>query len=318
MAIPRVAVLRGGMSNEYEVSMQTGRAVLQALQHMDYPHKDVVITRTGDWLDGGKVRQPEQIVTGVDVVFLALHGEHGEDGRVQRWLSNHQIPYTGSQAIASATALNKPLTKQLAQQYGIKTPYGQLITTDANLEQITLHPELGDTVVVKPAAAGSSLDTHVGMTSTEALELLPSLLQRYQAVLVEEMIPGRELTVGLLEEFRDTRYYLLPPIEIKPPTTQHFYSYEAKYGGECDYYCPAVCSKEERAMLARATETIHKALGLRHYSRSDFLLHGGEVYFLEVNTLPGLTEHSLFPKGLAAVGASYEQLIAHLIGQAAH
>lgn len=319
MALPRVAVLRGGMSNEYEVSMKTGGSVLRALVKMGYPCKDVTITRSGEWLDGGRVRVPEQALTAVDVVFIALHGEHGEDGRVQRYLTNHRIPYTGSGALASATAFNKHFTKRLIESEGIKTPRSCVLKREDYIDSDhVLIPDNFDAsnLVLKPLSSGSSIDTHVNITPTEVSTLASQLFDTYDALLLEQYIPGKEVTVGVLEQFRDTAYYLLPPIEIETPQTHSFYSYDAKYGGQCTYHCPGRLSKQEIDSVYQISEAVHRHLDLRHYSRSDFIVGDDGVYFLEVNTLPGLTETSLFPKALTAVGADHEQLITHLISNA--
>ena len=319
MKLPRVAVLRGGMSNEYEVSMKTGGSALRALANMGYPHKDVTITRSGEWLDGGRVRTPEQALTAVDVVFIALHGEHGEDGRVQRYLTNHQIPYTGSRALASATAFNKHFTKRLIESEGIKTPRSCVFRREDPVDDkgtLVSDDFLDDKFVLKPITSGSSIDIHVNITPAEVSMLVPKLLEKYDAVLLEQYISGKEVTVGVLEQFRDAAYYLLPAIEIEPPETDSFYSYDAKYGGQCTYHCPGRLSPQELDEVHQIAETVHRRLDLRHYSRSDFIVADDGVYFLEVNTLPGLTETSLFPKALTAVGANHEQLIAHLVANA--
>ena len=318
MILPRVAVLRGGVSNEYEVSMKTGGSVLRALIEMGYPYKDVTITRSGEWLDGGRVRAPEQALTAVDVVFIALHGEHGEDGRVQRYLTNHQMPYTGSRALASATAFNKHFTKRLIESEGIKTPRSRVLRREevTDGDQVHIPEDLGESLVLKPIASGSSIDTHVNITPDEASELAAQLFDRYDALLLEQYISGREVTVGVLEQFRDTPYYLLPPIEIEPPQNHLFYSYDAKYGGQCTYHCPGRLSKQETDAVYQIAEAVHRRLDLRHYSRTDLIIGDDGVYFLEVNTLPGLTETSLFPKAMTAVGADHKQLIAHLIANA--
>ena len=318
MALPRVAVLRGGMSNEYDVSLKTGASVCRSLQEMGYPYKDITITRSGEWLDSGRVRSPEQALLGIDVVFIALHGEHGEDGRIQRYLSNHHIPYTGSRGLASATALNKAFTKRLVTTQGIRTPQSCVITRDSNaiVSGSLIPQELGELLVLKPVSCGSSLDTHVGITPERAEGLLRKLLERYDSILVEECIVGKEITVGVLEQFRNSPYYCLPPIEIEPPQTESFYSFTAKYGTDCVYHCPARLASEERKELELAAMTVHRLLDLRHYSRSDFIVSTNGIYFLEVNTLPGLTETSLFPKAMNAIGADHKQLVAHLVANA--
>lgn len=313
MTQKRVAVIRGGMSDEYEVSMKTGASVLRAFDSLNYPKKDIVITRKGEWLDGGKVREPEKCLTGIDVVFLALHGGYGEDGQIQKFLTHHSIPYTGSRALASATAFNKQLTKKLLKDTSITTPVYYVFTDE---DEVVLPADLGEKVVVKPVASGSSLDTHVAVDIKVADVIVRSLLETYEQVMVEQYIEGREVTVGVIEGFREKDYYMLPVVEIVPPQACAFYSYDAKYGGESQLECPGRVSKKEQALLEEAALTVHTHLDLKHYSRSDFIIKDGVPYFLEVNTLPGLTEHSLFPRALQAVGVRYEELIAHLISQA--
>lgn len=306
------------MSSEYEVSMRTGASVLRALDNLLYSKKDVVITKEGQWLDGGKHRSPEQALAGVDVVFIALHGEHGEDGRVQRYLSNHNIRYTGSRALASATALNKVFTKRLLRSHGIKTPEYKTFDSSTARQDDSFHTlyTLGERVVVKPAGSGSSVDAFIGVPMHEVSARVKDLLKKYETVLVEEMIDGKEVTVGVLEQFRDQPLFALPVVEIVPPPAHDFYSYEAKYGGEASLICPGAISDSEQRDLHDIATQVHQLLDLRHYSRSDFILRDGQPYFLEVNTLPGLTEHSLFPRSLSAAGATYDELVEHLVNQA--
>ena len=314
MVKPRVAVLRGGPSGEYEVSMKTGSSVMAALDKLNYQYKDIVITRTGEWLDQGRARQPILTLTGIDVVFIALHGEFGEDGGIQRFLSHHHVPYTGSRALASSTAFNKLFAKRVIGGLGIKTPRHVMCTRKPQLKQMVVNKlahELGDRIVLKPVASGSSLDTYAGITPQRAGELLPSLLDRHEQILAEEYIDGKEVTIGVLDRFRNEEHYVLPAVEIVP--ADEFYSYDAKYSGESNLICPGRLHRAEREALARAAALIHRQLDMRHYSRSDFRLYNGELYYLETNSLPGLTPASLFPRGLEAVGARYEQLVDHLI-----
>ncbi len=308
------------MSSEYEVSMRTGAAVLRALQSLEYPYKDVTITKTGDWLVGGRRYLPEQVLQDIDVVFIALHGEHGEDGRLQRYLTNHQIPYTGSRALASATALNKAFTKRLVQAHGITTPRFALFDERNTAADSNFHSLLafGTELVIKPVAAGSSVDTLVGVPLTDVPNQVRSLLSKYETVMVEECIRGKELTVGILEQFRDQDHFVLPPIEIKPLDSHMFYSYDAKYGGQTELVCPASLSDIECSQLQDLATSVHRLLDLRHYSRSDFIVQDGQAYFLEINTLPGLTKTSLFPRALQTAGVEYDELVAHLIDKAAH
>lgn len=313
----RVAVLRGGPSEEYAVSMKSGLGVLQALEELGYEHKDIVVTKKGEWLDSGFIREPEKALAAVDTVFIALHGAYGEDGQVQRVLERTKIPFTGSRALSSAIAFNKELTKKTLEPHNINMPRHRTVRRDEYLDMEQLgsffNTELGNEMFVKPLASGSSFGAHY-VTSTQTLKaVLTDLLKQHEAVMVEEFIRGKEATVGVLGDFRNEKEYVLPAIEIVPPDGEPLFSYENKYNGKTEEIVPGRFSYHEKAELARLAALVHNEIGCKHYSRSDFIIRDGDVYFLEVNTLPGLTDQSLFPKAAAAVGLSYPQLIAHLV-----
>ncbi len=316
----RVAVLRGGPSNEYEVSMKTGANVLCALKELGYQVKDVVITRKGEWLENGMVRRPENALEAVDSVFIALHGAYGEDGTIQRLLQTHKIPFTGSNALTSNIAFNKLLTKDLLKSQKISTPKHHKITRDdiARLNIIVpeLNSALGSELFVKPISGGSSLGAAYAPSEDKLRSVLDELLKTYEEVMVEEFIRGKEATVAVLENFRDQPQYVLPVVEIVPPSNDPIFSYENKYNGKTDEICPGRFSYHEKAKLEEAARIIHTALKCDHYSRSDFIVRDGEVFFLEVNTLPGLTSESLLPKAAQAIGLTYNQLINHIISTA--
>ncbi len=313
----RVAVLRGGPSSEYDVSLKSGAAVLRALRKLDYQHKDITITKKGDWLESGIVRSPEKALEAIDVVFVALHGEYGEDGQVQRILQRFNIPFTGSNAFSSAVAFNKDLTKQSLKDHGINMAKHRRIdrrslqTLQSELDYI--RDSMGSELFVKPLNSGSSIGARYVANHTFLRDILTELLELYEGVIVEEFIRGKEATVGVLERFRDHDMYVLPPIEIVPPHGQPFFSHELKYNGTTQEIVPGRFSYAEKAALTDAAARIHKALHCDHYSRSDFIVKDGEVYFLEINTLPGLTDESLLPKAAAAVGLTFEELIRHLV-----
>jgi len=313
----RVAVLRGGPSEEYAVSMLSGNAVLKALRDSDYPHKDIVITKKGEWLEDGFVKTPEKALEAVDVVFIALHGSYGEDGQVQRILRRRGIPFTGSRALASAIAFNKELTKNTLRPHGLRMPKHRRVHRDEldRLDEEIPHifKELGSELFVKPLTNGSSLGARHIPNEAILNEVLIDLLDTYEQVLIEEFIRGREATVGVMNNFRDQEIYVLPVIEIVPPGGEPLFSHEHKYNGLTQEIVPGRFSYHEKAQLTEAAALVHKVIACDHYSRSDFIVKDGEVYFLEVNTLPGLTAESLFPKAAAAVGLEFTDLIRHLI-----
>jgi D-alanine-D-alanine ligase len=217
--------------------------------------------------------------------------------------------------------MNKSMTKDHVKKKTEKVKMAPHIkvTRDGahDLSQLT-HTILnlfGPEYVVKPNDGGSS----IGIKIVEGHDLFSTLeasLQDHEAVIVEKRIRGREATVGILEGFRNQEFYQLPEVEIVPPSKTSFFSADVKYTGETDEICPGRFSKEEKDMLLEQALLVHQVLGLRQYSRSDFIVADGEVYFLEVNTLPGLTSQSLFPKAIEAVGGSYKELVLHLLHSA--
>jgi D-alanine-D-alanine ligase len=313
----RVAVLRGGPSEEYSVSMLSGNAVLKALRDSDYPHKDIVITKKGEWLEEGFVKSPEQALEAVDVVFVALHGSYGEDGQVQRILQRKGIPFTGSRALSSAVAFNKELAKNTMRPHGLLMPKHRRIQRnelDRLDEEIpNIFKEVGSELFIKPLSNGSSLGARHIPNEVVLKEALIDMLGTYEQVLVEEFIRGKEATVGVMNNFRDQSIYMLQVIEIVPPGGEPLFSNEHKYNGQTVEIVPGRFSYHEKAKLSEAAALAHKVIACEHYSRSDFIVRNGDVYFLEINTLPGLTAESLFPKAAAAVGLNFNDLITHLV-----
>jgi D-alanine-D-alanine ligase len=304
------------------VSLRTGSAVLASIDQSHFEPIDIVITQGGEWLHEGRARFPEHLIPIVDVVFIALHGAYGEDGTVQRLLDRYSIPYTGSGAYASGLAMHKAYTKDhlksldilLPQHYTIK--HGDLV--HAQVHANSIRSQFGPTYVIKPISSGSS----VGVSLVQDTLLLGSEIERalhtYQEIVVEEYIEGKEVTCGVIERFRDHDVYALPPIEIRHATKHPFFDYTAKYDGSTEEICPALLKRKEKDAIESASKRIHKELNLKQYSRSDFILAKNGLYFLEVNTLPGLTAESLFPKALTAVGSSHKEFVTHLIVDAMH
>jgi D-alanine-D-alanine ligase len=315
-----IAILRGGPSEEYEVSLRTGAGVLASLRETDYVTHDIIITKDGEWLVSGRVRTPEQALTAIDGVFIALHGSYGEDGTVQRLLDRLGIPYTGSGAYASAIAMNKVLTKNHVKDLGFKlAPHIQLEKSAVYDTLISAHGianQFGPTYVVKPLRGGSSIGTIIATGTTELADALERSFAVYDEVLVEQWIQGKEATIGVIEGYRGQDIYCLPVIEIVPPPAESFFTLEAKYSGTTEEICPARFSHAQKQAIEQVGADVHRALGLRHYSRTDVILSGDDVYFLEVNTLPGLTQESLIPNALKTVGSTYDEFILHILEQA--
>ncbi len=319
--LTRVAVLRGGPSSEYDVSLKTGAGVLSALalpidgQGVKYKTKDILITKDGMWHMDGLPTTPEGVSRNADVAFIALHGEYGEDGQVQRILDKFKIPYTGSEPWPSSVALNKALTKDHFKKNGIRTPHGLLVKKSDDIEVVTakIFTKISPPWFIKPNNGGSSIGAGLCKNREQLTFALKEAFKFSDHVLVEEAISGREATCGVIDDFRDKKYYPLFPIEIIKPKVRDFFDYESKYDGSTQEICPGNFTQQEKEIMQNAAVKIHKSLGLRHYSRADFIVSPRGIYALEVNTLPGLTSESLFPKAMAAVGCSYGGFLDHLI-----
>lgn len=320
MSKTRVLVLRGGPSEEFDVSLKSGESVLSALPRSRYEPMDIVITRGGEWLLESRVRAPHEILHMGDVVFNALHGSYGEDGQVQRILERSGIPFTGSRSYPSAIAMNKAITKDKVRDVGVYLARHMVVGQSAlsNPEGMarSITSLFGKRYIVKPINGGSSIGTLRADNEHELALALTKVLRTYEQALIEEFIEGREATCGVVENFRGHQLYALPPIEIVPPEGSLLFDYDAKYSGKSQEICPSRFSKAEKDVIEQAAKRVHEALGLSHYSRSDFIVTPQGIYFLEVNTLPGLTTESLIPKALAAVGATYGEFVDHLITQA--
>jgi len=288
----RVALLLGGTSSEREISLKSGNACLAAL-----------LKRGVDAHPFDPKEKPlaELVTRKFDRVFIALHGPGGEDGTLQGALEFLGLPYTGSGVMGSAIGMDKLRTKRLAQAVGIPTTDYMVLRSPADLD--TCLERLGLPLIVKPATQGSS----VGMTKVEKAE---QLLGAYQAaallepaVFAEPWITGGEYTVAVLQGRS------LPSIRIETPAT--FYDYQAKYfRNDTKYFCPSGLSTEAEKHLASLATATFEAVGAEGWGRADFMMDKtGRPYLLEINTVPGMTDHSLVPMAARALDISFEQLV---------
>ncbi|MCR1825554.1 D-alanine--D-alanine ligase [Pseudomonas oleovorans] len=291
-AFGRVAVLFGGKSAEREVSLKSGNAVLSALQAGGV---DAFGIDVGD--DFLQRLASEKI----DRAFIVLHGRGGEDGSMQGLLECAGIPYTGSGILASALAMDKLRTKQVWHSLGLPTPRHAVLTSQADCEAAAA--ELGFPLIVKPAHEGSS----IGMAKVESVEALIAAWQdaaRYDSqVLVEQWIAGPEYTIAVL------RGQVLPPIGLGTPHT--FYDYDAKYlADDTQYRIPCGLSAEKEAELKELAARACEAVGTQGWARADVMQDAsGQFWLLEVNTVPGMTDHSLVPMAARAAGLDFQQLV---------
>ena len=296
----KIAVLLGGTSAEREVSLNSGTAVLNALRKQGYDAYPI------DPKEFPVATLKEQ---GFDRVFNILHGRGGEDGTMQGLLEQIGIPYTGCGVMASALTMDKMRTKMLWKAFGLPVAEMEIVTVE---NRATLNPEsvvkkLGLPLMVKPSLEGSS----VGLTKVKAIEELERAvdfaLKFDRTVLIEEWLAGDEFTVPVLDG------EVLPSIKIVPEG--EFYDYDAKYiSDNTQYFCPAGLSDAREQELRRLVKQAYDVVGCRGWSRIDVMADAeGTFRLVEVNTNPGMTSHSLFPKSAATVGYSFEQLVEKIL-----
>ncbi|NOK31762.1 D-alanine--D-alanine ligase [Corallococcus exercitus] len=295
----RVGVLYGGLSSEREVSLRTGAAVAGALKGLGY---DVVE------IDVGKDLPARLIAEKVDVAWLALHGRFGEDGCVQGLLEAMFIPYTGSGVMASAVGMDKVYAKEIFIARGIPTPpYRAFDSAEAALAEADRLP-FPFPVVVKPSREGSSVGVHICKTREDYTAAVQDAAKYAGTLLVEQFIKGREVQGGVLDN------EALGVIEVK--AAREFYDYEAKYkaGSGTQYLFPAPLPPDLYARVNEVSLAAHKALGCSGGSRSDVIVtEAGDVFLLEINTLPGMTASSLLPKIAAGRGIDFPALCERLL-----
>lgn len=292
--------------------------MLAALPEERYSARDIYIDRQGIWHDRGRPTAPERILRQLDAVLIGLHGEYGEDGEVQKLLERFGVPYAGADSFGSHLAMHKVMAKARAETTELLLPESLYIERADGAEEaaLTATRTFHQPVVVKPVNWGSSIGVSIVGGHASVLAAIEQLFNDGAAgVLVEEYIRGKEATVGVVEGLRGETIYALPAIEIVPPVND-FFSHTAKYSGETREICPGNFSRVITEELQRAAKVMHRALGLRHYSRSDFIVTPKGVYYLETNTLPGLTRESLMPKSLTSVGVSFREFITHLVNLA--
>lgn len=290
----RVAVLMGGEASEREVSLKSGGAVLQGLLQAG------VVAEPFDPAE----RRIDQLQR-YDRAFIALHGQGGEDGVVQGVLESLKIPYTGSGVMASALAMDKLRSKQLWQGVGLPTPAFERLHEACDFEQVV--ERLGLPLMVKPVCEGSS----IGMAKVESAAKLQQAwreaAQFAGAVIAEQWIEGAEYTIAILDG------EALPVIRLQTP--HGFYDFEAKYrANDTQYLCPCGLEAEQEQQLQQLSLQAFDALGCRGWGRVDLMLDGaGNPWLLEVNTVPGMTDHSLVPMAAAASGLSFSQLVLKIL-----
>lgn len=292
----RVLVIGGGISDEREVSLKSSRAIFQAAKTAGYDAHYYDWDGSQEWLNVH--------VKKFDVVLPILHGEGGEDGVIQNILEVNQSKFLGSSTAVAKKCFDKQMTRRSVEKLGYAIPRGAVMNHGEYLKSdYRARPH-----VVKPIMAGSSIHTHI-ITDSDIydLEKVKKTFDFYTNVLVEDCIIGNEITVGYLEGRQ------LPVIEIIPPAGE-FFDYENKYNGRTIELCPPKnISWEIQKKAIEAAADIHRKMGCRDISRSDFMIQDGEIFFLEINTIPGMTDQSLFPKAAQVAGLDFPKLVDYMI-----
>ncbi|MDP2942268.1 MAG: D-alanine--D-alanine ligase [Candidatus Omnitrophota bacterium] len=292
----RIGVLMGGPSAEREVSIRSGKAILEALLSKGYDARPVEL---------GMPTKEELKSLGIDTAFIALHGTFGEDGQIQTMLEELNIPYTGSKVKASRLGMDKVASRKLFEKNRLFVPRYEVLTNGTRPAL-----EFGKQIVVKPSAQGSSVGVTIAEKQKELEEAIDKAFGFGDAVILEEFIEGKELTVGILDDKP------LPVIQLVPK--RRFYDEVAKYtSGMTEYLVPAPISKMESDMAQDAAIRAHKCLGCASISRVDMILSREErIIVLEVNTIPGMTQLSLLPKAASAAGMGFAELCERMLRSA--
>ncbi len=288
----RIGVIRGGPSTEYDESLLTGEYVLSHLRETHKP-LDIFISKDGTWHIQGIERTPDRILKYTDVIWNALHGSFGEDGGIQEILNRHGIPYTGSDRYASAIAMNKAMTKERVSSMGVKTPVFAIVRREDNLAEKAkeIFSSIPHPMMVKPTCGGSALGVYIARTYKELLGTLEAILEMHGSAIVEEYISGKSVSCLVAEGLRGEDFYAFPT--------------DIKVG------------KRDSGEVLEISKLIHDELGLRHFSKSDFIVSPRRgIYFLEINTQPKLSRDSIVHKSLEAVGVKAKDFIDHILGLA--
>lgn len=319
----RVAVLCGGPSSEWEVSMKSGEQVAKNLPKEKYEAKLVQITPDGRWLlldrkravplklFGEDGRTAKSDLRKFDLAFNALHGKFGEDGRVQAILETIGLPCTGSGVLPSALGMNKLRTNEIMAAAGLNVP-PTIVLGKNDLEHFTiaerrLKSQLGYPFVIKPNSSGSSVGVTIVRSPKDLVPALKKALAEDSMALAQQYIAGREMTCGVVGNYGNETF-ALPPVEII--SQAEFFDYEAKYNSkETREVCPAELTAPRTKELQELAIKAHFALGADGLTRSDFMLAKNKFYFLEINTSPGMTEASLCPKEARAYGMSFGEFL---------
>lgn len=297
----KVAVLLGGTSKEREISLRTGNAIIEALKRREYNVVGIDVTNGFELVARLKNEKP-------DVVLIALHGKYGEDGCVQGLLEMLHIPYTGGGVMASSVGMDKVITNHVARELGIVCPE-EMVFDFSNGASCSAADKLsfGPPVIVKPSREGSTINMTIVHEKAALADAIKKAIESDTKVIVQKYIKGKEITIGILNG------RALPALEVAPKSG--FYDYTSKYTkGMTEYIVPARIDKNVAERIQGASEMLCKALECEGTARADYIVtEDNRVYFLEINTIPGMTELSLVPKAAKHIGIGFDDICEQLL-----
>lgn len=315
----RIGIIRGGVSEEYDLSLRTGANVQRALHDAGLEAIDMLLDKDGVLHIKGIPADMETAKGEVDTVWNALHGSFGEDGQLQELFDRYDIPYTGSGAETSKLAFDKQAAKEHVKELGINTPQSMLVMPegDESVSAVTqrIYKTMSPPWVLKPLTGGGSVRTYFAFTPLELAQFVEESITEGQPFLAEQYVYGREAAVGVIDHFRDQEEYVLPVVEVQSPS-RGIHTHEMRRGDEQYGRMNGGFTTDERSMLSDLAKKLHTHFGAKDYSQSEFIVDKqGKPWFIELDTHPHLTNNSPFLVALEAVGASLQEFVKSVIGR---
>ncbi len=314
----RIGILRGGIGDEYFMSLESGARIMQALQSEGFQTVDMLVDREGVLHIKGLPASIEDSKAHIDMVWNTLHGALGESGHVQELLDQAGICYSGSEPGACGLAHDKLRAKGKARELGIKTPEAILVMPEGgeSISEITqnIYKKMAPPWVVKPLSGGSSIRTYFAFTPLELAQFVDESITHGEPFIVEQYIYGREAVAGVIEGFRGQDKYSLPVVEIKKPS-RGVLTHEDRKSDDHAVVLGGL-RPDEREHISKLARDMHDAIGARDYSQSEFIIDKyGKIWYIETDTVPHMHEHNPFVRALKHVGSSVGEFVRSVIGR---
>ncbi|HUO56440.1 MAG TPA: ATP-grasp domain-containing protein [Candidatus Paceibacterota bacterium] len=312
-----IGILRGGSSSEYDLSLKTGAAMLSALPEDRYDARDIFVDKQGIWHLRGIPVPSARALQQVDVVLNAMHGGVGEDGTLQRFLDTTGIPYAGSGAYASAASYNKIRTHEILEAAGVRMPPFVAFSlndnmTTAQMARIVFNL-FAPPYVVKPPREGASTGIIIANSLVDLPDAIGDVLDTYGTALIEQYIRGDHVSAAVIEDFRGDPLYVLPPAQQRFPVGTRMIEPAHHREASFEHIVPTYFSHDEKKTIEEMARKAHRALDMKHFSRTDFIKTPKALYLLEVNAVPGLYPGASLPPMLESVGSSVSEFLDHAI-----